>query len=185
MTGAIMLILASLSFSISFTGMPATETAFIEPISEGPGMVMLIINLLLLVVGCVMDMGSANLFFTPILPPIAQKAGYVPVHFGSMMIFNLAMGTITPPGRTGPVRRHQCPGVKVEAARATLPPSTCCFWRFCWSSPICPGSTCGRFGLSRLFSSAVLHGYCGYQLPAGALSSAGRGGPGVRPRRRR
>ncbi|TJZ85574.1 TRAP transporter large permease subunit [Paracoccus hibiscisoli] len=97
MTGATMLILASLSFRISFTGMPATATAFIDAISEGPVMVMLILNLLLLVVGCVMDMGPANLFFIPILPPIAQKAGYVPVHFGSMMIFNLAMGTIIPP----------------------------------------------------------------------------------------
>lgn len=70
-SGAIMLMPTSLRFAIAFTGIPAAATAFIDAISEGPGMVMLIINLLLLVVGCVMDMGSAILFFTPILPPIA------------------------------------------------------------------------------------------------------------------
>lgn len=64
MTGAIMLILASLSFRISFTEIPAAATAFINAISESPVMVMLIINLLLLVVGCVMDMGPAIRFFT-------------------------------------------------------------------------------------------------------------------------
>ncbi|WP_108502564.1 TRAP transporter large permease [Paracoccus indicus] len=125
MTGAIMLLLAAsaaLSFAMAFTGIPAAVTAIILAISEDPVMVMLIVNLLLLVVGCFMDMGPAILIFTPILLPIAQKVGYDPVHFGVVMIFNLAIGTITPPVGTGLFVGASVARVKVDAAVRALGP---------------------------------------------------------------
>lgn len=103
-TGTIMLLLAAsaaLSFAMAFTGIPAALSALILSISENPAVVMLIINVILLVVGCFMDIGPAILIFTPILLPIAQKVGYDPIHFGIVMVFNLAIGTITPPVGTG------------------------------------------------------------------------------------
>lgn len=125
MTGTIMLLLAAsaaLSFSMAFTGIPAAVTSLILGVSEDPVMVMLIINLVLLVVGCFMDMGPAILIFTPILLPIAQKVGYDPVHFGIILIFNLAIGTITPPVGTGLFVGAAVAQVRVEAAiRALLP----------------------------------------------------------------
>lgn len=125
MTGTIMLLLAAsaaLSFAMAFTGIPAAVTALILGLAEDPVMVMLIINILLLVVGCFMDMGPAILIFTPILLPIAQKVGVDPVHFGIIMIFNLAIGTITPPVGTGLFVGAGVARVKVEAAiRALLP----------------------------------------------------------------
>ena len=59
--------------------------------------ILLIINILLLVVGTFMDMTPACLIFTPIFLPICKELGMNSVHFGIMMIFNLCIGTITPP----------------------------------------------------------------------------------------
>lgn len=57
----------------------------------------LVINLFLLFVGMVMDTGPAILILTPILVPIVEAAGFNPVHFGVIMIVNLAIGFVTPP----------------------------------------------------------------------------------------
>lgn len=125
MTGTIMLLLAAsaaLSFAMAFTGIPAAVTSLILAISENPIIVMLIINAVLLVVGCFMDMGPAILIFTPILLPIAQKVGYDPVHFGVIMIFNLAIGTITPPVGTGLFVGAGVARVRVETAIRALGP---------------------------------------------------------------
>ncbi|RMC34953.1 TRAP transporter large permease [Paracoccus alkanivorans] len=125
MTGTIMLLLAAsaaLSFAMAFTGIPTAVTSLILAISEDPFIVMLIINVVLLVVGCFMDMGPAILIFTPILLPIAQKVGYDPVHFGIIMIFNLAIGTITPPVGTGLFVGAGVARVKVETCIRALGP---------------------------------------------------------------
>lgn len=58
---------------------------------------LLIINLFLLIIGMVMDTTPAILILTPILLPIIQSVGMNPVHFGVMMIVNLAIGFVTPP----------------------------------------------------------------------------------------
>lgn len=55
------------------------------------------VNILLLIVGCVMDIMSAILVLAPILTPMAIHYGMNPVHFGVMMIVNLEIGYITPP----------------------------------------------------------------------------------------
>lgn len=125
MTGTIMLLLAAsaaLSFAMAFTGIPAAVSTLILAISENPLIVLLIINIVLLVVGCFMDMGPAILIFTPILLPIAQKVGMDPVHFGVVMIFNLAIGTITPPVGTGLFVGAGVAKVRVETAIRALGP---------------------------------------------------------------
>ncbi|HEX6318030.1 MAG TPA: TRAP transporter large permease [Burkholderiales bacterium] len=58
---------------------------------------LLSINVLLLVVGMVLDTVSAILVLTPLLAPIARAAGVDPVHFGVIVIMNLSIGTFTPP----------------------------------------------------------------------------------------
>ena len=66
-------------------------------VSENKIVILLIINLILLIVGTFMDMAPALLIFTPIFLPVVTALGMSPVHFGIMMIMNLAIGTITPP----------------------------------------------------------------------------------------
>ncbi len=86
-----------MSWVMAFTGLPAAISGAMLGISNNPYVILLIINILLLVVGTFMDMTPACLIFTPIFLPICQELGMNSVHFGIMMIFNLCIGTITPP----------------------------------------------------------------------------------------
>jgi len=58
---------------------------------------LLIVNVFLLIVGCVMDIGSAILILAPMLMPLAVAQGIDPVHFGIIMVVNLEIGYLTPP----------------------------------------------------------------------------------------
>ena len=59
--------------------------------------ILLLINLMLLVVGCIMDTTPAILILSPILYPIVRAYGVGDVHFGLIMVVNMAIGFITPP----------------------------------------------------------------------------------------
>lgn len=65
--------------------------------SETPAQFVLITNAVLLLVGTLIDIGSAILIFAPLLQPIAAEQGFDPVHFGISMIVNLEIGYLTPP----------------------------------------------------------------------------------------
>ena len=69
-----------------------------------------------------MDIGPAILIFTPILLPIMAKLGVDPVHFGIIMIYNLAIGTITPPVGSGLYVGASVGKVKVEEVIKPLLP---------------------------------------------------------------
>lgn len=100
MTTIVMLIIGAssvLSFVLSFTGLPQAISTLLLGVSENKVVILLIINLILLIVGTFMDMAPALLIFTPIFLPVVTALGMSPVHFGIMMIMNLAIGTITPP----------------------------------------------------------------------------------------
>lgn len=82
---------------MAFTGIPAAISGVMLGISSNKYVILLIINVILLIVGTFMDMTPACLIFTPIFLPICQAVGMNTIHFGIMMIFNLCIGTITPP----------------------------------------------------------------------------------------
>ena len=65
--------------------------------SESPLQFMVMTNILLLLVGTLIDIGSAILIFAPLLQPVALQQGFDPVHFGISMIVNLEIGYLTPP----------------------------------------------------------------------------------------
>ncbi len=60
-------------------------------------MILLLINVMLLVLGTLMDMAPLILILTPILLPVVKTLGVDPVHFGMIMMVNLGIGLITPP----------------------------------------------------------------------------------------
>ncbi|MBU9711638.1 TRAP transporter large permease [Evansella tamaricis] len=90
-----------MSWVMAFTNIPGMIAATLLSLSENPIMILLIMNLVLLVIGTFMDPTPAVLIFTPIFLPIAMNLGIDPVHFGIIIVFNLCIGTITPP--VGPV----------------------------------------------------------------------------------
>ena len=76
---------------------PAAITNGLIGFTDNPYVLLLIINLLLLVLGCFMDMAPLIMIMTPILLPVVQTFGMSTVHFGIVLIFNLAIGLCTPP----------------------------------------------------------------------------------------
>ena len=86
-----------MSWVLAFTNVPTYITQLILGLSDNPVIILLIMNVLLLVVGTFMDLTPAILIFTPIFLPIAQNLGMDTIQFGIMLVFNLCIGTITPP----------------------------------------------------------------------------------------
>ena len=100
-TTAIVLLLVGTSMGMSWVmssaNIPQAVTAALLALTENKILLLLIINALLLVVGCFMDMTPAVLIFTPILLPVVTNFGMTPLHFGLVLIFNLCIGLCTPP----------------------------------------------------------------------------------------
>jgi TRAP-type C4-dicarboxylate transport system permease large subunit len=77
--------------------MPQQISDLIVSLSESPVVFLLLVNALLLILGCIMDTTAAMIVLAPILLPIAINYGIHPVHFGIIMSFNLLLGLCTPP----------------------------------------------------------------------------------------
>ncbi|MCI5503755.1 MAG: TRAP transporter large permease [Anaerobutyricum sp.] len=90
---------ASVAFSRVLTLMqvPQSVSAWILAHFTNKVVLLLVINVFLLIVGMVMDTTPAILILTPILLPIVTAIGMNPIHFGIMMVVNLAIGFVTPP----------------------------------------------------------------------------------------
>ena len=86
-----------MAWVMAFTDIPTLVSNALLGISNNKYVIFFIINIILLIVGTFMDMTPATLIFTPIFLPICQRLGMNVIHFGIMMIFNLCIGTITPP----------------------------------------------------------------------------------------
>lgn len=117
MTGVIMFLIAAssaMSFTMSFIKIPDALSSFVLSISDNPIIILLIINIILLLIGTVMDISPAILIFTPIFLPIVTELGVDPIHYGMFLILNLCIGTITPPVGTGLFVGASVGNVKIE-----------------------------------------------------------------------
>ena len=100
MTGIIIFLIgvsSIMSWVMAFTNIPTAVSNGLLAISSNKIVIFLLINVILLIVGTFMDMTPACLIFTPIFLPVCTALGMNPIHFGIMLIFNLCIGTITPP----------------------------------------------------------------------------------------
>jgi len=82
---------------VTLLGIPMQMAEGLKSISSNPLVIMLLINLFLIFVGMVMDTVAAIVLLAPILLSVVMPLGFDPVHFGIIMIVNLAIGFITPP----------------------------------------------------------------------------------------
>ena len=88
---------SSFGYVMALMQMPAHITAFFLTLSDNKYVILMLINIMLLVLGCLMDMAPLILICTPILLPVVMKLGVDPVHFGMIMLLNLGIGLLTPP----------------------------------------------------------------------------------------
>jgi len=94
---AIIMTSSAFAFLLGFLNVPTMLSDMILSLSSNPIVAMLAINLLLLILGMLMDMGVLILLLTPMLLPIATQLGINPIHFGIIMLINLGIGVCTPP----------------------------------------------------------------------------------------
>ena len=99
-TGVVMtlvMVAKLLGWCLAISRIPQIAGQALTAWSANPLVYLLIVNMLLLVVGCFMEGIAAMLILIPILVPVAMKLGIDPVHFGLVFVLNLMIGTVTPP----------------------------------------------------------------------------------------
>ncbi|MBN2627742.1 MAG: TRAP transporter large permease [Spirochaetales bacterium] len=125
-TLSIVLILIATSsifgFLLTRLHVPTLAAQAIIGLTDNPILIALMLNLILLVLGMIMDMAPIILIATPILLPIAKAIGIDPVQFGVMMILNCGIGLLTPPVGAVLFIGSAVGKVKIEkVVKATLP----------------------------------------------------------------
>ena len=95
----LILIATSNAFGYCLTTLhvPGLAANLIQGVSDNPYVIALLLNLILLVLGMIMDMAPIILITTPILLPIAQSIGIDPIQYGIMLVLNCGIGLLTPP----------------------------------------------------------------------------------------
>ncbi|MGI5173220.1 TRAP transporter large permease [Treponema sp. OMZ 840] len=85
------------TFILTFEGLPQIAAKALLSISTKPIVILMLINILLLFVGMLIDAGVAIIILAPILFPVVLQVGVDPIHFGVLVVLNLAIGLVTPP----------------------------------------------------------------------------------------
>lgn len=111
-----------MSFVMSFARIPILVSDALLALSDNPTVILLLISLILLVVGCFMDPTPAILIFAPIFLPVVTEFGVHPLHFGTIMVFNLCVGTITPPVGNVLFVASRVSGQRIEPVTGRLVP---------------------------------------------------------------
>ncbi len=124
----VMAIIASSSafgYMMAVLRVPTLVTNTLLSFSKEKIVILLIVNLILLLLGMIMDMAPLILITTPILLPVVTSVGMNPIQFGIVMMLNLAIGLITPPVGTTLFVGCSIGGAKIEEIAKTLMPFYC------------------------------------------------------------
>ncbi|MDI3425309.1 TRAP transporter large permease [Enterobacter sp. V87_3] len=82
---------------MTYMQLPTRITEFFTSLSDNKYVILMYLNIMLLLIGTLMDMAPIILILTPVLLPVTNSLGIDPVHFGMIMMVNLGIGLITPP----------------------------------------------------------------------------------------
>jgi tripartite ATP-independent transporter DctM subunit len=88
---------AAFAYMLTFYRVPSKTVDLLTGITDNPILILLMINVVLLLLGMIMDMAALLLICTPIFLPVATALGMDPLQFGIMMLVNLGLGLCTPP----------------------------------------------------------------------------------------
>lgn len=124
-TSMVMILIAcagAFAYLLTFYQVPDKTATLLTSISENPIAILLMINLVLLLLGMIMDMAALILICTPIFLPVAISIGIDPYQFGMILLINLGLGLCTPPVGTCLFVGCAVGGVKLEDAIKTIWP---------------------------------------------------------------
>jgi len=119
---ALVMTASLMAYCLSLSRLPQSAGAWLTALTDQPLVYLLIVNAILLVVGCFMEALAAMLILVPILVPVALKLGIDPIQFGLVFVLNLMIGTITPPVGVVLYVTSKVAGISFERVTiATLP----------------------------------------------------------------
>lgn len=124
-SSVIMFIIAAaggFSFLLTRAGVPAAIGSWLVSMFNGPISFLLAVNLVLFLVGMFIETSASIIVLAPILAPVAVLFGVDPVHFGLIMVVNLAMGMITPPFGVNLFAACQVAGISLDKIIRNLIP---------------------------------------------------------------
>lgn len=110
------------SWALVTGGIPQAISGAILDVTTNPFLILLMVNIILLLIGAVMEGNAAIIIFTPILLPIVTAAGVDPVHFGLIVVINLAIGLVTPPVGICQLITTKIAGITMEQSFRDLVP---------------------------------------------------------------
>jgi C4-dicarboxylate transporter DctM subunit len=116
-SGALMIVVASSTLFarvITLERIPQTLVEIFSQATENPLIILLMINILLLVIGCFMETLSAIIILGPVLVPLILSFGIDPVHFGIILILNIEIAFLTPPLGVNLFVASQIANIKIE-----------------------------------------------------------------------
>ena len=99
-TAMVMILIAcagAFAYMLTFYQVPAKTVDLLTGLTDNPILILLMINLVLLILGMIMDMAALILICTPIFLPVANSLGIDPLQFGMILLVNLGLGLCTPP----------------------------------------------------------------------------------------
>lgn len=124
-TAMVMILIActgAFAYLLTFYQVPTRMSEFLLGISDNPIVILLMINVMLLLLGMIMDMAALILICTPIFLPIAISIGIDPYQFGMILLLNLGLGLCTPPVGSCLFVGCAVGNVKIEDAVKTIWP---------------------------------------------------------------
>ncbi len=124
-TSSIMIILATSKVSswiVVSDHLPEVLTKGILSLTTGSVGIFIMINIILLIIGCLMEANAAIVILTPVLIPLVTEIGMSPLQFGIIMTFNLSLGLLTPPVGASVLIGNDLAGEKMERTIASTVP---------------------------------------------------------------
>ncbi|MDH4619849.1 TRAP transporter large permease [Brevibacillus sp. AY1] len=124
-TAVIMLIIGNdglLGWVLTAEKVPSLVAGWFVSISDSPIVFLLLVNLLLLFIGMFLETGASIVIVAPILTPVAMQFGIDPIHFGIIIIVNLAVGMVTPPIGVNLFVACQIAGLRIEQIMKSMLP---------------------------------------------------------------
>jgi tripartite ATP-independent transporter DctM subunit len=110
------------TYLLTYLKIPAKVTTGLFAITENKIIILIMLNILMLILGCLIEMATLILMITPVVLPIWISLGLSPIHLGIVMVLNLGIGLLTPPVGSTLFIGSAISGIKIETLSKKMIP---------------------------------------------------------------
>lgn len=110
------------TYLLTYLKVPETVTKALFSLTSNKIVILILLNVLMLVLGCLIEMACLILMLTPVILPIWISLGLSPIHLGVVMVLNLGIGLLTPPVGSTLFIGSAISGIKIEKLSKSMIP---------------------------------------------------------------